>query len=65
MVTKIYFSDLSGLHPQFLKILHCHEGEMGVLLLTRLIFGSHPMSGADCQEDQSCDQSIGTSSPNP
>lgn len=27
------FSDRSGLHPQFLKILHSYKGDMGVLLL--------------------------------
>ena len=51
-----YFLDIFGLHPQFLKVLQSHTGEMGVLLLMNVTFG--PMQGgggSGCQEDEPCD----------
>lgn len=41
-MTKMYFSDILGLYPLFLKMLQRQKGEMGVLLLMKVTFGSHP-----------------------
>lgn len=54
-MTQIYFSDIFGLHSQFLKMLQSHKGEMDVLLLIKATFGSHPRAGAGCQKDKSQD----------
>lgn len=35
-MTKIYFPDIFGLHPQSLKMLQSHKSDMGVLLLMKL-----------------------------
>ena len=61
-MTKIYFSDIFGFHPQFLKMLQSHKSEVGVLLLIKITFGPHPRMGADCQEDQLCDLKVETCS---
>ena len=53
-MTKMYLSDIFGLHPQFLKTFQSHEGEMGILLLMQVTIGPHPRVGAGCQEDQPC-----------
>lgn len=47
----IYFSDIFGFHPEFLKILQTHKGELGVLFLMKVTFGLHPRVGTGCQKD--------------
>ena len=42
-MTKIYFSDTFGLHPQFLQ---SQKGDTGVLLLMKGAFGPHLRAGA-------------------
>ena len=42
-----------SLHPQTLTMLQSHKGEMGVLFLRKVTFGSYPRAGAGFQEDQS------------
>lgn len=58
-MAKIYFSDIFGLHPHFLKPLYSHKGETDVLLLIKENFGPQPwLRGgemAGCQEDQPCE----------
>lgn len=61
-MAKIYFSDISDFHPQFLKMLQSHKSEVGVLILIKVPFGSHPRMGADCQEDLPCDLRVETCS---
>ena len=39
-MTKIYFSDASGLHPHVLKMLQRHKSDMDVLLI-KMTFGSY------------------------
>lgn len=51
-MTNIYFSDIFHLHPQFLKMLHSHKGEISILLLMKVTSGTHPRVGVCCQEDQ-------------
>lgn len=43
-MTKIYYSDMFGLHPQFLKMLQNPKGKMGVLLIERLLVPNHGWS---------------------
>lgn len=65
-MTKVYSSDIFGLHVQFLKTFQSHEGEMGImgiLLLIQLTFGPQKL-GAGCQKDQPCDWNFQPPSPN-
>lgn len=57
-MTKIYFSEISGLHPQILKMLQSHRREIDVSLLMKVIFEVHPRGGAGCQEGQPRDQGL-------
>lgn len=54
-MTKIYFLDIYGLHPQLKKKLQSHKREMGVLLLMKMTFRPRSRAGASCQEDRPCD----------
>ena len=54
-MTKIDFSDIFGLHPQFLKMFQSHKGETDVLLLMKVTFGPYPRLEAGDQEAQPCD----------
>lgn len=40
-----------------------HKCDMGVLLLMKVNFGPHPRARAGCQEDQTCDDTVGMFSP--
>lgn len=48
-MTRTHFSDILGLHPQLLKTLQSHKGEIGVLLLNEGDLCPHPRAGAACQ----------------
>lgn len=44
-MSKICFPDSFHLGPRFLKTIQSHKGEIGVLVLMKVIFGPHPKAG--------------------
>lgn len=62
-MTNIYFSDIFHLHPQFLKMLHSHKGEISVLLLMKVTSESYKGQWLVAQKDQPYDYTVGTFSP--
>lgn len=56
-MTKIYFSDISGLHPQFLKMLQSHKGEVNDLVLMKVTYAPYqtslPVRGKELEVDES------------
>ena len=50
---QIYFSDIFGVHPQFMKTLQSQKGEIDVLLLLKVTYGPpQKKAGAGRQKEQ-------------
>lgn len=62
---NMYFSDKSGLHSQFLKMLQNHKGAVKGLVIHDSDLQIPPKSASGSQEDQSCDERAGTFGPTP